>query len=82
MHVVVDTNILVSAMLGGTLKVIVNAWKARKFTLIVSEPIVHEYLDVLNRPKFRLTPEEISAITDYLLTSAEFVTPAGNRERD
>ena len=29
----------------------------------------------LNRPKFKLTPEEISATTDYLLTSAEFVTP-------
>ncbi len=75
MRVVVDTNVLISAVLGGTLKVLVDAWKARKFTLVVSEPIVHEYLDVLNRPKFRLTPEEISATTDYLLTSAEFVTP-------
>ena len=75
MRVVVDTNILVSAVLGGALKVIVDAWKAQKFTLIVSEPIVHEYLDVLNRPKFKLTQEEISATTDFLLTLAEFVTP-------
>lgn len=75
MRVVIDTNVLVSAVLGGTLKVIVDAWKAHKFTLVVSEPIVREYLDVLSRPKFRLTPEEISATTDYLLTSAEFVTP-------
>lgn len=50
MRVVVDTNVLVSAVLGGTLKVIVDAWKAHKFTLVVSEPIVREYLDVLNRP--------------------------------
>ncbi len=57
MRVVVDTNVLVSAVLGGALKVIVDAWKAHKFTLIVSEPIVHE------------------ATTDYLRTSAEFVTP-------
>ena len=75
MRVVVDTNILVSAVLGGALKVIIDAWKAQKFTLIVSEPIVHEYLDVLNRPKFKLTQEEISATTDFLLTLAEFVTP-------
>ncbi|MCB0025154.1 MAG: putative toxin-antitoxin system toxin component, PIN family [Caldilinea sp.] len=75
MRVVVDTNILVSAVLGGALKVIVDAWKAQKFTLIVSEPIVHEYLDVLNRPKFKLTQEELSATTDFLLTLAEFVTP-------
>lgn len=75
MRAVVDTNILVSAVLGGALKVIVDAWKAQKFTLIVSEPIVHEYLDVLNRPKFKLTQEELSATTDFLLTLAEFVTP-------
>ncbi len=31
MRVVVDTNVLVSAVPGDTLKVIIDAWKARKF---------------------------------------------------
>jgi putative PIN family toxin of toxin-antitoxin system len=75
MRVVIDTNILVSAMLGGVLKVIVDAWKAHEFALVVSEAIVREYLDVLSRRKFGLTVEEIIATTDFLLASAEFVTP-------
>ena len=36
MRVVLDTNIFISAMLGGTLGIIVDQWKAGKFTLIVT----------------------------------------------
>jgi len=65
MRVVIDANILVSAMLGGVLKVIADAWKAHEFTLVVSEAIVREYLDVLSRRKFGLTVEKITATTDF-----------------
>lgn len=75
MRVVLDTNIFISAVLGGRLGVVVDEWRAGKFTLIVSEAIVHEYLDVIRRPKFRISAEEIIAITDYLLKAVEFVTP-------
>jgi|WetSurMetagenome_2_1015567.scaffolds.fasta_scaffold1018380_1 uncharacterized protein len=75
MRVVLDTNVFISAFLGGRLHVIVDAWKAGKFTLIISEAIAREYLDVLNRPKFKITAREIAATTDYLLKTAEFVTP-------
>jgi len=75
MRVVLDTNILISAVLGGRLGVIVDEWKMGKFALIVSEAIAHEYLDVLNRPKFKISAEEIAATTDYLLKTAEFITP-------
>ena len=75
MRVVIDTNVLISAVLGGRVGVIVDEWRARKFTLIVSEAIVREYLNVLHRPKFRISQREIAAVTDFLFKNAEFVTP-------
>lgn len=39
MRVVIDTNIIVSAYLGGSLEVVLKAFKAGEFTLIVSKAI-------------------------------------------
>lgn len=64
MRVVLDTNIFVSAVLGGRLGVFLDWWKAGKFKLVVSAEIAHEYLDVLRRPKFKISADEIAAITD------------------
>jgi putative PIN family toxin of toxin-antitoxin system len=75
MRVVLDTNIFISSVLGGKLKVIIDEWKAGKFKLIVSEAIAREYLDVINRPKFKIPDIEIVTVTEYLLQHAEFVTP-------
>jgi len=75
MRAVLDTNILVSAVLGGALKIIVDEWKSGKFTLIVSDAIAREYLEVINRPKLRIAVDEIATTTEYLLKTAEFVTP-------
>jgi uncharacterized protein len=75
MRVVLDTNICISSVLGGKLKVIIDEWKAGKFKLIVSEAIAREYLDVINRPKFKIPQIEIVTVTEYLLQHAEFVTP-------
>jgi putative PIN family toxin of toxin-antitoxin system len=74
MRIVLDTNIFISAVLGGRLGVIVDEWKAGKFTLIITDAIAREYLDVINRPKFKIPENEIIATTDYLLQTAEFVT--------
>ena len=43
--------------------------------MIITDSIAHEYLDVINRPKFKIPKTEIIAATDYLLQIAEFVTP-------
>lgn len=75
MRIVLDTNIFISAVLGGRLGVILDEWKMGKFKLIVTDAVAHEYLDVINRPKFKIPEEEIVAVTDYLLQVAEFVTP-------
>src|ERR1043166_2012120 len=75
MRVVLDTNVLVSSVLGGALGVILDQWKQGKFDLVISEVIAHEYLDVINRPKFKIPNDEIVAVTDLLFHRAEFVTP-------
>ena len=54
MRAVLDTNIFISAVLGGRLGIIIDEWKAGKFKLIVTDGIAREYLDVINRPKFNI----------------------------
>jgi len=53
MRAVLDTNIFISMILGGQVGKINEAWKAKQFRLIVSEPILSEQhanlLNVLNR---------------------------------
>jgi len=78
MRVVLDTNIFVSMILGGIVGKIHNGWRTGKFTLVVSDEIVSEYLTVLQRPKFRLSPQTISAIMNRIYRKAEFVTAAEN----
>jgi len=76
MRVVLDTNIFVSMALGGQIGQINDAWKLGKFTLLVSEAILSEYLDVLQRPKLHLNAEMIFALVTRLQRKAEFVMPA------
>jgi putative PIN family toxin of toxin-antitoxin system len=74
MRVVLDTNIFISAVLGGRLAIIVDEWREGKFKLIITDSIAREYLEVINRPKFKIPQAEIVAASDYLLQLAEFVT--------
>jgi putative PIN family toxin of toxin-antitoxin system len=75
MRVVIDTNIIVSGYLGGSLEAIIVAWKSGKFTLVVSAAIVDEYLKVLKRPKFKIERAELDDFSALLLDKAEFVIP-------
>lgn len=49
MRVVIDTNIFVSSFFGGKPKKIIDLWKNEKITLCLSNAILDEYVDVLNR---------------------------------
>lgn len=49
MRVVIDTNIFVSSFFGGNPKQIIDLWKNEKITLCLSNVILDEYIDVLNR---------------------------------
>lgn len=73
--VVLDTNIFVSMALGGQVGKINDEWRAGKFILVVSEDIVSEYLDVLQRPKLHLKSRTIATIVNRVYRKTEFVTP-------
>lgn len=50
MHkVVIDTNVFVSSFFGGLPRKIIDLWKEGKITLCLSQSIIEEYLETLNR---------------------------------
>ena len=82
MKIVIDTNVLVSALLfGGIPGRFVALWKNNRVAPLVSAEIMAEYLRVLAYPKFRLTGEEISHLLMHeILPWFETVaTPEGAR---
>jgi putative PIN family toxin of toxin-antitoxin system len=74
-RVVLDTNIVISSVLGGALVLIFELWDQGKFTVVVTSDILAEYFDVINRPKFRLKQETIDKITRYLYQFSEYIVP-------
>jgi putative PIN family toxin of toxin-antitoxin system len=79
-RVVLDTNVLVSALLfTGPLSRLVSLWRERRIVLLLSKDVFIEYVRVLAYPKFKLTGEEIKALVDeYILPYGEMVTVADN----
>lgn len=69
MKVVIDTNVLVSALLfGGRADGpgrIVGLWTSGAIQPLVSEAIMSEYLRVLAYPKFQLTQAEIRHLLEH-----------------
>lgn len=69
-HAVIDTNILVSALIthnsnASTVKVLESMF-LRRFTPLYNDEIIEEYKEVLHRKKFKLTEEQISIVIDYI----------------
>ena len=59
--VVVDTNVLVSALLfGGTPARLIDLWQVGAIKPLASKQIIDEYLRVFTYPKFKLSEEEIN----------------------
>ena len=64
--VVIDTNVLVSALLfGGVPGRLMTLWKERTIRPKASKGIIEEYIRVLAYPKFELSEEEISFLLYY-----------------
>ena len=76
MRVVVDTNVFVSAVLGGFSAPVIDLWKAGRFRLVATDTIIKEYLEVLQRPKFSLSSDIVDSIVAFLLHKAEIVVPS------
>lgn len=76
MRIVLDTNILVSALLktDGPPAQLLAAWKAEKFVLITSEPQLTELYRVLCYPKLKkyISQENALDLVTRLRASAEY----------
>ena len=75
-RVVLDTNVLVSGLLGGTATDVIRRWRAGEFDLILSAEILAEYEAVLRRPKFKLPPWVVQELLDHIRTQASWVVPS------
>jgi putative PIN family toxin of toxin-antitoxin system len=49
LKVVIDTNVFISSFFGGTPRNIINFWKQGEISLCLSQEIIQEYIEVLNR---------------------------------
>jgi len=82
MRVVVDVNILVRALIkpDGTVGPILQRLRDGAFTLLYSESILEELLDVLSRPriraKYQLEDDDIETVLLLVLLRGEPVTPS------
>jgi putative PIN family toxin of toxin-antitoxin system len=77
LKVVLDTNILISAILfGGKPRLILEKAIRGEIRLCLSEPILEELRGVLGRSKFGYSPEMIQFILTELTGIADFVNPS------
>ena len=76
-RVVLDTNVVVSAHLNseGYERHVLDLVLAGKLQLAVSEAILAEYDGVVRRPRFRLSPRQVSRSMRLLREAARLVTP-------
>ena len=82
MRAVVDTNILVRAVIRpqGTVGPVLLRLRRGEYTLLYAWESLEELIDVLNRPrirdKYRVTDQDIQTVAGLLLLRGEDVTPA------
>lgn len=78
MFVVLDTNVIVSALLspGGRPAYIFKQFLDGDFTLCCDGRILREYEEVLSRAKFRFCPEQIAELMKFIRGHCLLVTPA------
>ena len=76
MRVVLDTNVLLSAVLfGGKPQQIVESALAGTIRIFMSEPLIAELQGVLQRPKFGFSPQILQSIVSEFTSIAEWVVP-------
>ncbi len=77
MRVVLDTNVLISALLfSGITSKLVPLWQRGTFTVLLSREILEEYLQVLAYPKFQLSEGEIKGLIEKeLLAFVQIIKP-------
>jgi putative PIN family toxin of toxin-antitoxin system len=73
--VVLDTNVLVSAVLTahGTCARIIDLLVDGTFSLLADDRILAEYTDVLQRPELHLVPEDVAVLLELVRSSADTI---------
>jgi len=74
---VIDTNVVVSANLNdeGLPAAILDLAASRRILMCVSEPVLAEYKEVLNRPHFKFTPRRIARSLSIIRKTSLLVKP-------
>jgi len=77
MRVVLDTNVLVSALMtpSGNPSKVYKMFLAEELTLVYSEEILAEYEDVLYRPRLRINAEDADMVLDAIRQCGDLVVP-------
>jgi putative PIN family toxin of toxin-antitoxin system len=80
LRVVLDTGVVVSALLFGTgrLSYVRDAWTTSRLLPLVSRDTTTELLRVLGYPKFDLSPEEVETVLSAYLPFVEAVDVEGD----
>lgn len=75
MEIVLDTNILVSALINpkGLPAKILNLVLNGRLTILYDNRIIGEYIEVLNRKKFNFSHEMIEPLIDFIKYEGEFI---------
>jgi len=79
LRVVLDTNVFVSSLLAkeGPAAQVLDAWRARRYLLIVSPDLAAEIASTLRYPRirrrYRITEDDIQALLDLLESDAVLV---------
>ena len=78
MKLVIDTNVLVSALLtrGGVCDQLLTAFDRVRPVFVVDERILIEYRTVLNRPRFGFSATTVDDTITRIVSAAEFVDVA------
>ncbi len=80
-RVVLDTNVLVSAVISESKpRGLLNKGIDGQFTIVMSDQILKELVRVLRRPKFETSEDEIQRIVTALIQSGEVVEVTSNFE--
>ena len=74
LRVVIDTNVLVSAIISdGKPRALLQKGLDRQFSIVISDQLLDELFTVLNRPKLKTSKDEIDKIMLAMKKSAEVV---------
>lgn len=79
-HVVLDTNVLVSALISknpesATVVLLQRIFVDDRIVILLNEEIFDEYFDVLHRPKFDIDSSKVDFVLDWLKSASINVIP-------